>query len=52
MPQMAPMGWFMLFSTFCLTLMIFVSLNYFIFIYKNNSKFSTKKENLYMNWKW
>nr|QNP09983.1 ATP synthase F0 subunit 8 [Ochthebius sp. IBE<ESP> AN292] len=51
MPQMAPLNWIMLFFMFTMIFMLFNSMNYFSFMYKN-MKYNTKKHNLKNNWKW
>nr|YP_009995262.1 ATP synthase F0 subunit 8 [Ochthebius remotus]QNP09652.1 ATP synthase F0 subunit 8 [Ochthebius remotus] len=51
MPQMAPLNWIMLFFMFTMIFMLFNSMNYFSFKYKN-IKFNTIKKNLKTNWKW
>nr|AIW06293.1 ATP synthase F0 subunit 8 [Curculionidae sp. MT-2014] len=51
MPQMAPINWLSLFILFVFTLIIFIILNYYSFLYKPTSgkKLKTKSQ---LNWKW
>nr|YP_009729772.1 ATP synthase F0 subunit 8 [Copris tripartitus]QHW07551.1 ATP synthase F0 subunit 8 [Copris tripartitus] len=51
MPQMAPLSWLSLFIMFCLTFMIFNSLNFYSFNYPIKIKF-IKKMSSKINWKW
>nr|ALO76210.1 ATP synthase F0 subunit 8 [Sarophorus sp. SAR01] len=51
MPQMAPLNWLMLFLMFCMTFMLFNSLNYYSFNY-NIKSYSKKKMTYKINWKW
>nr|YP_008144678.1 ATP synthase F0 subunit 8 [Ischnura pumilio]AGO19356.1 ATPase subunit 8 [Ischnura pumilio] len=53
MPQMAPMSWLTLFLLFTLSLIIMMTINYYLFIPKmqveeHNKNFYKKT----MNWKW
>nr|YP_003875593.1 ATP synthase F0 subunit 8 [Euphaea formosa]ADM33810.1 ATP synthase F0 subunit 8 [Euphaea formosa] len=52
MPQMAPMSWLILFTVFCMTLMVVSSINYYLYtplIEKTTQEMKTTKK---MNWKW
>nr|ALO76448.1 ATP synthase F0 subunit 8 [Asthenopholis sp. AST01] len=51
MPQMAPLNWLSLFIIFCMTLLLFNSVNYFSFIYPIKTK-TIKKAFSTINWKW
>nr|ALO76098.1 ATP synthase F0 subunit 8 [Amphiops globus] len=51
MPQMAPMNWILLFVMFCLTFMLFNSMNYFSFKYEVKTS-KPSKIKTFMNWKW
>nr|AXS66553.1 ATP synthase F0 subunit 8 [Latridiidae sp. 1 KM-2017] len=52
MPQMAPMNWLTLMMYFTLIYLIFNSINYFSFNYKNEEKSLLKKITNISNWKW
>nr|QNP09996.1 ATP synthase F0 subunit 8 [Ochthebius lederi] len=52
MPQMAPMNWIILFFMFTIIFMLFNSMNYFSFKYKNNQIKSIIKNNFKTIWKW
>nr|AFQ62389.1 ATP synthase F0 subunit 8 [Kateretes pedicularius] len=51
MPQMAPLSWLSLFFYFTLIFLMFNSMNYFSFIYKNKSS-KLNKSMLKYSWKW
>nr|YP_010254480.1 ATP synthase F0 subunit 8 [Ischnura senegalensis]QTZ98200.1 ATP synthase F0 subunit 8 [Ischnura senegalensis] len=53
MPQMAPMSWLTLFLLFTLSLIIMMSINYYLFIPKMQSMDQDKNfAKKTMNWKW
>nr|AMW68037.1 ATP synthase F0 subunit 8 [Climacia areolaris] len=52
MPQMAPINWLTLFMYFTLLMIIFNSLNYFIFLYKVPSFQKQFNKLNSLNWKW
>nr|AXS64914.1 ATP synthase F0 subunit 8 [Latridiidae sp. 1 KM-2017] len=52
MPQMAPMNWLTLMIYFTLIYLIFNSLNYFSFNYKNSESTLFKKTMQKNFWKW
>uniref|UniRef100_A0AAU7BA95 ATP synthase complex subunit 8 n=1 Tax=Pachyrhamma longipes TaxID=3073453 RepID=A0AAU7BA95_9ORTH len=52
MPQMAPISWLFMFIMFSLTLLMFCSSNYFLFM-ASPTQASEKKINFNsFNWKW
>nr|QEJ81594.1 ATP synthase F0 subunit 8 [Asymmetricata circumdata] len=51
MPQMSPLSWLNLFIYFILIFMIFNTMNYFSFLYKNK-KLNFKSQKKQLNWKW
>nr|ARH54999.1 ATP synthase F0 subunit 8 [Dorytomus tortrix] len=51
MPQMAPLSWLSLYIFFTILFIMFVILNYFMFLYPPKT-FSTKKTTKKINWKW
>nr|YP_009251328.1 ATP synthase F0 subunit 8 [Pyrearinus termitilluminans]AIQ80125.1 ATP synthase F0 subunit 8 [Pyrearinus termitilluminans] len=51
MPQMAPMSWLSLFTSFVMMFLIMSSLNYFSFNYSNTQTPTSKKLHTF-NWKW
>nr|YP_010321741.1 ATP synthase F0 subunit 8 [Asiagomphus coreanus]UKO32835.1 ATP synthase F0 subunit 8 [Asiagomphus coreanus] len=53
MPQMAPMSWLLLFLFFTMMLIMFNTMNYYLFIPKIESrKTSATSKILNMSWKW
>nr|ALO76825.1 ATP synthase F0 subunit 8 [Prostomis sp. PRO01] len=51
MPQMSPMNWTYLMLMFIITFLMFIFINYYLFVIKN--KFIKKPFNvLKLNWKW
>nr|YP_010454746.1 ATP synthase F0 subunit 8 [Notacanthurus lamellosus]QZZ23922.1 ATP synthase F0 subunit 8 [Notacanthurus lamellosus] len=52
MPQMAPLSWLTLFSVFCLTLILFCVLNYFLFTPSAPSSSTSQFKTNSLNWKW
>nr|QCX31977.1 ATP synthase F0 subunit 8 [Amphimallon solstitiale] len=51
MPQMAPLNWLSLFINFSIILLVFNSMNYFLFMYPIKSLTFNKTKNS-INWKW
>nr|ARH54705.1 ATP synthase F0 subunit 8 [Romualdius bifoveolatus] len=51
MPQMAPINWLSLYMLFLLVFLIFIILNYFIFLYKPKLIQKNIKKNI-LSWKW
>nr|APX40229.1 ATP synthase F0 subunit 8 [Cryptocephalus tibialis] len=51
MPQMAPLNWLTLFILFSMYVMMFSSMNYFLFL-KNPINNFIKKKKLSQNWLW
>nr|YP_010261323.1 ATP synthase F0 subunit 8 [Gomphus vulgatissimus]UIB40230.1 ATP synthase F0 subunit 8 [Gomphus vulgatissimus] len=53
MPQMAPMSWLLLFLFFTIMLILFNTINYYLFIPKiEPSKTLESSKILNMTWKW
>nr|WDE73791.1 ATP synthase F0 subunit 8 [Stenopelmatus sp.] len=53
MPQMAPISWLILFIMFSITLMLFVTMNYFMTLNKTlHTKGDSKLTIKSLNWKW
>nr|AUQ23311.1 ATP synthase F0 subunit 8 [Pachyrhinus yasumatsui] len=51
MPQMAPINWLSLYFLFTLIFMMFMIMNFYMFIYKPKLKmYNPNKKNI--NWKW
>nr|UYO78885.1 ATP synthase F0 subunit 8 [Pygoluciola sp. 1 XHF-2022a] len=51
MPQMAPLSWLNLFIYFIVVFMMFNTMNYFSFMYKNTN-YKKKSSKKYILWKW
>nr|URT60675.1 ATP synthase F0 subunit 8 [Bullanga florida] len=52
MPQMSPLSWWMLFIYFMLLMLMFATMNYYIFFYQPQKSDSIKLKIKSMNWKW
>nr|URX54035.1 ATP synthase F0 subunit 8 [Neotermes fulvescens] len=52
MPQMMPMSWLTLFTTFSATLIMFTSMNYYMKIPKTNKPLKEHLTTKTVNWKW
>nr|ADX01599.1 ATP synthase F0 subunit 8 [Siphluriscus chinensis] len=52
MPQMAPLSWLLLFFTFIFALLIFSSMNYFLYSPSSPSSSKQAFKTSSFNWKW